>query len=273
MVLNKAKGIICAVVLLFVGYVAGAYIGVPFVNRGKLSGDIGKAKLYNNATGGYANADAEKLLNDTLYQQEIDRTELLVNRAYNAYINAPESAIDMAQKNYNETLVKVVKTREDYETEISRLKEHIISLKNSVAYYKQSNITPEYIQSIEDNDMEKRKILLQVVEKIVPYGITPGIVSMEVHTIEGLYYILNNGHNVGKKRIAYYIPAPLAVWHPMKEGELQQNEKDSYFTIKNADIIQGTEDVDVNYVTFDEMLGICEANGWTIPYNYIYNKD
>lgn len=222
--------------------------------------------------------DLERRINEAqnqipLYQQEIDRTELLVNRAYNAYINAPESAIDMAQKNYNETLSKVVKTREDYEKEINRLKEHIISLKNSVAYYKQSNITPEYIKSIEDNDMERRKILLQVVEKIVPYGITPGIVSMEVHTIEGLYYILNNGHNVGKKRIAYYIPAPFAVWHPMKEGELQQNEKDSYFTIKNADIIQGTEDVDVNHVTFDEMLGICEANGWTIPYNYIYNKD
>ena len=89
MVLNKAKGIICAVVLLFVGYVAGAYIGVPFVNRGKLSGDIGKAKLYNNATGGYANADAEKLLNDTLYQQEIGGSVALLA----ARVNAADSLI------------------------------------------------------------------------------------------------------------------------------------------------------------------------------------
>lgn len=89
MVLNKTKGIICAVVLLFVGYVAGAYIGVPLVNSGKLSGDIGKAKLYNNATGGYANADAEKLLNDTLYQQEIGGSVALLA----ARVNAADSLI------------------------------------------------------------------------------------------------------------------------------------------------------------------------------------
>ena len=54
MVINKTKGIIIAVVILFVGYLGGAYIGVPFVDDSKLGSDIGKAKLYNNAIGGFA---------------------------------------------------------------------------------------------------------------------------------------------------------------------------------------------------------------------------
>ena len=89
MVINKTKGIIIAVVLLFVGYVAGAYIGVPFVDRSKLSGDIGKAKLYNKATGGFANADFEKFSNDTVYQQEMGcAVALLASR-----VNAADSLI------------------------------------------------------------------------------------------------------------------------------------------------------------------------------------
>lgn len=89
MVLNKTKGIIIAVVLLFVGYLGGAYIGVPFVDNAKLSGDIGKAKLYNNAIGGFANADFEKLSNDTVYQQEMGgAVALLASR-----VNAADSLI------------------------------------------------------------------------------------------------------------------------------------------------------------------------------------
>lgn len=89
MVINKTKGIIIAVVLLFVGYVAGAYIRVPFIDRSKLSGDIGKAKLYNKATGGFANADFEKFSNDTVYQQEMGcAVALLASR-----VNAADSLI------------------------------------------------------------------------------------------------------------------------------------------------------------------------------------
>ena len=89
MVLNKTKGIIIAVVLLFVGYIGGAYIGVPFVDDSKLGGDIGKAKLYNNAIGGFANADFEKFSNDTAYQQEMGgAVALLASR-----VNAADSLI------------------------------------------------------------------------------------------------------------------------------------------------------------------------------------
>lgn len=207
-----------------------------------------------------------------MYQQELDRTDGIVKRAYNAYINAPEIAADMALKNYNETLAKVQKDKDEYTDEIQRLKEKIESCQNSIVYFSQSNITPEYIASIEHNEPEKRKLLLQVVEKIVPYGITPGIVVLEVHSINGLYYILHNGHLVGKKRIAYYVPAPFAVWHPTTEGELLQNEKDSYFTIKNSDVIEGAEELDPTHVTFNEMIGVCEANDWALPYNYIYEQ-
>ena len=69
--MNKTKGVIYAVILLVVGYIGGTFIGMPPVDNDKLGGDISKAKLYNNATGGYADADVERLCNDTLYQQQM----------------------------------------------------------------------------------------------------------------------------------------------------------------------------------------------------------
>ena len=79
MVLNKTKGTICAVILLGLGYLGGAYLGSPKVDIDKLGGDIGKAKLYNNAGGGFANADTEKLMNDTAYQQDMSFSALLLS--------------------------------------------------------------------------------------------------------------------------------------------------------------------------------------------------
>ena len=95
-----------------------------------------------------------------LYQQEITKTDTILKRAYQAYLSSPESTEDIALQLYNETISKVKKRRDDYSQEIAILNERIKSLEVSIEYYSQSNITADYIASIEDNDEEKRKRLV-----------------------------------------------------------------------------------------------------------------
>lgn len=207
-----------------------------------------------------------------LFEQEIKKADTLQRRAYQAYINAPEGVEEIALENYNATLVKVKKIKDDYSSEIESLKKKIKSFEGSIKYYSQSNLTQQYIDSIENVPLEKRKIVLQLIERIRPFSIGIGVVILELTTINGLYYILYDGYQVGEKRVAHYIAAPFAVWHTEKEGQLKAYETESYFTLKNTDIIYCPDDIDVNHATFNDVVRICEANNWRLPYNYIYTR-
>jgi len=206
-----------------------------------------------------------------LYQQEINKTDNVIKRAYQAYMSAPEDAMDIALQNYNETLSRVKKLRDDYNQEITILKDRIKSLESSIEYYRQSNITTEYISSIENNDEEKRKIFLQLIEKVTPFSISPGVFVLELTTINGKYFILFDSNQRGDKRVAHYIAAPFATWHPEKEGELKCFEPSSFFKLKNEDLIVLITRLNTKHLSFHEMEAICEVNGWNLPYNYIYN--
>lgn len=91
LIMNKAKCVVYAVMLLAVGYAGGAYFGMPAVDNDKLAGDVSKARIYNCATGGYADADVEKLCHDTVYQERmVGSVFLLASRvqAADSLVNA-----------------------------------------------------------------------------------------------------------------------------------------------------------------------------------------
>jgi len=207
-----------------------------------------------------------------LYQQEITKTDTILKRAYQAYLSSPESTEDIALQLYNETISKVKKRRDDYSQEIAILNERIKSLEGSIEYYSQSNITADYIASIEDNDEEKRKIFLQLIERVRPFSISPGVFILELTTINGNYFILFDSNQRGEKRVAHYIAAPFVTWHTEEEGELKCYEPNSFFKLKNEDIIVLIKGLNTEHLAFHEMEAICEVNGWNLPYNYIYKK-
>jgi len=207
-----------------------------------------------------------------LYQQEITKTDTILKRAYQAYLSSPEATEDIALHLYNETISKVKKRRDDYNQEISRLTDRIKSLEGSIEYYSQSNITTDYIASIEDNDEEKRKIFLQLIEKVRPFSISPGVFVLELITINGKYFILFDSNQRGEKRVAHYIAAPFVTWHTENEGELKCYEPNSFFKLKNEDIIELITGLNTKHLSFSEMAAICAVNGWNLPYNYIYQK-
>lgn len=206
-----------------------------------------------------------------LSEEAITKTEKIVNRAYQAYINAPDDLADEALKRYNQSMKEVKKVKDDYIDEIEELKKNIKSWEGSIAYFSQTNITKSYIKKIEKDDVEKRKMFVQLIEKIVPYSIRPGVVVIELFTINGRYYLLLDGNQRGENRIAHYIAAPFVTWHTEEKGKLKMYEINSYFTLKNIDILQGSEYInDQEHVTFKEMQSFCAANDWALPYNYIY---
>ena len=85
MVLTKTKAVVYGLVILAVGYVAGAVIGNPTVDENILDGDIKKARVYNNVAGGGGDlggggsALAEKMLNDSAFQTEMIASLLFLN--------------------------------------------------------------------------------------------------------------------------------------------------------------------------------------------------
>lgn len=202
-----------------------------------------------------------------LYQMEIDKTDNIVKRAYNAYMNAPESVMDLALQNYNETLASVKKTKEDATSEIEKMKQRIKKCNETIEYYSETTITAEYVKTIDNDDNEKRKIFLQLIEKILPYAYMPGKVVLEVHTINGIYYILLDGNQVYKKRIARYIAFPFAVWQESLD-RLEAYEEGRYFLVKNAPLIMETEESTIK-LEYKEMEQFCTAKGWTLDYSYI----
>ena len=85
MVLTKTKAAVYGLVILAVGYVAGAVIGNPTVDENLLDGDIKKVHVYNNVAGGGGDlggggsALAEKMLNDSAFQTEMIASLVFLN--------------------------------------------------------------------------------------------------------------------------------------------------------------------------------------------------
>ena len=217
-------------------------------------------------------ADAQSQI--PLYIDSLEKAEARRKRAYRIYMEVAELDEEQAKTDYENTIKEVKKQNEAYTSEMETLKKRIKSWEGSIQYYSQDSITESYIKSIEDNETEKRKLFVQLIEKIVPFCIRPGVVVLELTTINGKYYILLDGNQVGEKRIAHYIAAPFTTWHMKEEGKLKTYEKESYFTLKNIDLLEPSEGIeDTEHVTFRQMQEFCTVNGWTLPYNYIYKMD
>lgn len=70
MYIKKSIAMVASLAVLAGGYVAGAFIGIPNVDKTLLGGDIGKVKAYNEAGSPEVQAAMEQLANDTTLQKE-----------------------------------------------------------------------------------------------------------------------------------------------------------------------------------------------------------
>lgn len=239
------------------------FIKAELISFADLNKDDREIRIYNLQQ---KIMDANKQI--PLYEKEIAREDAFIKKAYFAFLNSPDVGSDDALKLYQDTLTNSNKKKADYDKEIKQLQKNIKDWEKSIIYYQKSSITTEYINSIEDKEDEKRKLFLQLIQKLEPIGISPGVVVIKTYTINGVYWILFDGNQRGIKRIAHFIHESFAVWHSMTEGKLEIYEIASYFTLKNVDILLGADNINTEHVSFRELQIICNMNGNTIPYDY-----
>ena len=204
-----------------------------------------------------------------------------LSKAYTVATMADESVLAMAMTEFNKTARNIRKEMSDCDSAIEQIKGEIDNLVNLKIFYSQPNLPSEIIEKAETDEAEKRKLVKELINKIVPYKITTfkkqhrdrglvtlnfGVVLLEVYTVNGIYYVFYNANDRGDIRQAYYISGVFAKFQnsinkfdAYKEGE--------YFVISNADMVMETEEID-ELITVNQMVEIAINNGWVLSYCY-----
>ena len=204
-----------------------------------------------------------------------------LSKAYTVATMADESVLAMAMTEFNKTARNIRKEMSDCDSAIEQIKGEIDNLVNLKIFYTQPNLPSDIIEKAETDEAEKRKLVKELINKIVPYKITTfkkqhrdrglvtlnfGVVLLEVYTVNGIYYVFYNANDRGDIRQAYYISGVFAKFQnsinkfdAYKEGE--------YFVISNADMVMETEEID-ELITVNQMVEIAINNGWVLSYCY-----
>lgn len=204
-----------------------------------------------------------------------------LSKAYTVATMADESVLAMAMIEFNKTARNIRKEMSDCDSAIEQIKGEIDNLVNLKIFYSQPNLPSDIIEKAETDEAEKRKLVKELINKIVPYKITTfkkqhrdrglvtlnfGVVLLEVYTVNGIYYVFYNANDRGDIRQAYYISGVFAKFQnsinkfdAYKEGE--------YFVISNADMVMETEEID-ELITVNQMVEIAINNGWVLSYCY-----
>lgn len=208
-----------------------------------------------------------------------------LSKAYTVATMADESVLAMAMTEFNKTARNIRKEMSDCDSAIEQIKGEIDNLVNLKIFYSQPNLPSDIIEKAETDEAEKRKLVKELINKIVPYKITTfkkqhrdrglvtlnfGVVLLEVYTVNGIYYVFYNANDRGDIRQAYYISGVFAKFQnsinkfdAYKEGE--------YFVISNADMVMETEEID-ELITVNQMVEIAINNGWVLSYCYKQNN-
>lgn len=204
-----------------------------------------------------------------------------LSKAYTVATMADESVLAMAMTEFNKTARNIRKEMSDCDSAIEQIKGEIDNLVNLKIFYSQPNLPSDINEKAETDEAEKRKLVKELINKIVPYKITTfkkqhrdrglvtlnfGVVLLEVYTVNGIYYVFYNANDRGDIRQAYYISGVFAKFQnsinkfdAYKEGE--------YFVISNADMVMETEEID-ELITVNQMVEIAINNGWVLSYCY-----
>ena len=211
-----------------------------------------------------AELNEQKKEKETMIGYLVDNNEsqkAKISRAYKAFTEAPEAIADIAQQDYYNTASKANKEIKDNDNKIEGLRLEIDSINNQITFYSQPSLPEDIVQQADNNFELKRKMIKELITKIVPYKITTfekytrekgkgafkdkmivkhGVVLLEVYTIDGIYYILYNSNQRGNIHNAYYISSIFANYQngnnkytAFPEGE--------YFIINYPDMLKVKE--------------------------------
>lgn len=204
-----------------------------------------------------------------------------LSKAYTVATMADESVLAMAMTEFNKTARNIRKEMSDCDSAIEQIKGEIDNLVNLKIFYSQPNLPSDIIEKAETDEAEKRKLVKELINKIVPYKITTfkkqhrdrglvtlnfGVVLLEVYTVNGIYYVFYNANDRGDIRQAYYISGVFAKFQN-SINKFEAYKEGEYFVISNADMVMETEEID-ELITVNQMVEIAINNGWVLSYCY-----
>lgn len=208
---------------------------------------------------------------------QISSMDKMIERAYRAYMDAPEEVMSIAQKAYYQTLTKCENEKAECKNKIEGFKVDKQRLESMQAFYSQPSLPNDVIEKAESNPTEMRNLVVELVDKIYPYKIESyvspatnkvvrnGVVLLEVYTINGIYNVLYDG-NQRNNKVAYYIDGNYATFQNGK-NKFEAYTTGEHFVVSNASMVTNTEEIDL-IATFNEMIEICKQNGWEIDYSF-----
>ena len=198
----------------------------------------------------------DKLNEDiALLSKELKNVDKTLERAYTAYISAPESAAELALDMYNKTLTEATSKKDSINKDIETKKLHIQYAENRIDRYNRVDFTTDYLNEIETDNSKKRQVFEEYIDAIYPYKAGYRLAVLEVHTTTG----------DRKHQIATYIRYEFAVWQN-SNNRYKAIESGDYFYCPNASNIMETEDLE-EYLSFREIEKICNLNNWILDYS------
>jgi len=230
---------------------------------------------YNKEEKERRTAEEEKLidkLNEEIasLSKELKKVDKILEKAYKAYISAPESAAKLALDMYNKTLTEATSKKDDINNEIETKKLRIQYAENRIGRYNRVDFTTDYLKELETDNSKKRQIFIEYIDAIYPYKAGYRLAVLEVHTTTGdcYYILLDSGQR--KHQIATYIRYEFAVWQN-SNNRYKAIESGNYFYCPNASNIMETEELE-EYLSFRELEKVCQLNNWELDYSSYPNN-
>lgn len=195
-------------------------------------------------------------------------------RAYRAYITAPEGTEDVALEIYNQTLQEVTKEKASLNNKKDFLQRQITECNDKIAFYQHNDLTEEYIAQVEKSEALKRDLFLKYIKSITPYKVQYRIVVLLVTTTSNeAYYVLMNANQKHHEK-AYWLSAILGWWTDAIDNNdyYKNNDLLGLFHIPDASMFYlepygyGEDDLDA-YLSYKEMEEVLAGEGNVIRYD------
>lgn len=206
------------------------------------------------------------------YKVQKEQMQKRMNKAFEVYMDAPDALQEVAKQKYYETSNKCQLEITQCENKVDSLIAQISQYLEELEYYQQPVKAIEVIEEAEKDESVMRKLFLELIDKIHPYAVSPGVVVLEIYAKTGVYYILLDANQRGKNRIARYISGDLAIWQGGKLA-LPNYSQGSYFLVHHSLIAGKLDDIDPEnskeYFKFDFVTteALCKYNKWELNYD------
>lgn len=192
---------------------------------------------------------------------------------------------------FNQTAKEIRKDTNSLENSMEQAKAEIANLTNLKIFYSQPTLPSDIVEKAEANPDKQRNLVKELITKIVPHKITTykkkqreggiktcnqwitiknGALLLEIHTINGVYYIFYNANGREAVRYAYYLSADVIYTGSEFATDYIKGLGDELFYIKSPYLYYADDranDTDA-LITINDFVELAIAQNQVLEYQY-----